>query len=115
MGGATSAAVPWLRANCPSAVTAAASVATAGPGGPCGPVAPVWPRSDRRAPVEMSLSATERSRMSRERTAPVRSSDAPTAPVRICLEPTLFLGSWVTAYEVPPSAMKTATVAITLA
>ena len=29
--------------------------------------------------------------------------------------PTLFRGSWVTAYEVPPSAMNTAAVAMTLA
>ncbi len=109
--------MPWLRANVlrPAVDRGSERRRPPGPGGPCGPVGPVWPRSDRRAPVEMSLSATERSRMSLERTAPVRSSDAPTAPVRICLEPTLFRGSCVTAYEVPPSAMNTATVAITLA
>ena len=53
--------------------------------------------------------------MSLDRTAPVLSSDAPTALVRICFEPTLFRGSCETAYEVPPSATNSATVAMTLA
>jgi hypothetical protein len=53
--------------------------------------------------------------MSVERTADLRISDVPTAFVRICFGPTLFRGSWVTAYEVPPNATKTAMVAITLA
>jgi hypothetical protein len=36
-------------------------------------------------------------------------------PFLICLEPTLFFGRTTAAYEAPPSAMNTATVAITLA
>jgi hypothetical protein len=53
--------------------------------------------------------------ISLERTADLRISEAPTAFERICFEPTLFFGNWTTAYEVPPSAMKTAIVAITFA
>ena len=63
----------------------------------------------------MSRSAMPRSLMSFDRTALVWISEAPTAPVRICFGPTLLRGSWVTAYDVPPSAMNTATVAMTLA
>jgi hypothetical protein len=38
-----------------------------------------------------------------------------TAPVLIWFEPTLSRGSVNAAYEVPPSAMNSATVAVTLA
>jgi hypothetical protein len=50
-----------------------------------------------------------------DRTAFERISDDPTALERICFEPTLFVGSDVTAYDVPPNAMKTAIVAMTFA
>ncbi len=53
--------------------------------------------------------------MSDDRTVPLRNSEVPTAFDRICFDPTLFLGSAVTAYDVPPSAMNTAAVAITFA
>ena len=68
-----------------------------------------------RAASEMSWSAIERSFTCLDRTALLPISDVPTAPVRICFAPTLFRGSCVTAYDVPPSAMNTAMVAITFA
>jgi hypothetical protein len=53
--------------------------------------------------------------MSRDRTAPVLTSDVPIAPVRTCFEPTLLRGSCDTAYEVPPNATNSASDAVTLA
>jgi hypothetical protein len=41
--------------------------------------------------------------------------DELTAFALICFAPTLFLGSLIAAYAPPPSAMKTAIVAITFA
>ena len=58
---------------------------------------------------------TDRLRSCREPTLPAARSPCFTECARSCLEPTLFLGSATAAYETPPSAMKTAIEAITLA
>ena len=56
----------------------------------------------------------DRSSISDDPIALRRTSDLPTEFARSCSGPTLSRGS-VRAYEVPPSAMKTAIVAITFA
>ena len=53
--------------------------------------------------------------MSDDFTACFRISGPPTEFVRSCFDPTLSRGSVATAYDVPPSAMKSAKVAVTLA
>jgi len=54
-------------------------------------------------------------RIVRKLTALERISDGPTARERICSGPTLLRASFVAAYELPPSATKTAIVAMTFA
>jgi hypothetical protein len=51
---------------------------------------------------------------SEDRTALARSSDDPTAFARIWFAPTLSWGSWVAAYDVPPSAVMSARYATVL-
>ena len=63
----------------------------------------------------MSRNVTPRSLISLDRTAPFLISDAPTAPERSSFAPTLLRSRVLTAYEVPPSAMNTAIVAMTFA
>ena len=53
--------------------------------------------------------------MSDDLTACRRISPPPTEFARSCAGPTLFRGNVVTAYEVPPRAMKRASVAVTFA
>ena len=77
---------------------AAAPAAPGGPGGPCAPRKPL------RALMLRSRTLRERSLTSLERTA----------PVRICRSPTLFRGSVIAAYEVPPIATIKAVTATTI-
>lgn len=51
----------------------------------------------------------------RELTAPLAMSAPRTSPLPMCFDFTLFLLSVIAAYELPPSATKTATVAVTFA
>lgn len=62
----------------------------------------------------MSLSATAPSWISTERTERLRISGPLTEPARSCFAPTLLRGS-VSAYEVPPSAAKSARLEATFA
>ena len=73
------------------------STGPGGPWGPCAPVAPCGPTGI--CPALKSLRSSERSRTSAERTAARLISAAPT----------LLRGSATAAYDVPPSAMKSAT------
>ena len=61
----------------------------------------------------MSVTPTAPSRISDDLTEPERISDLPTEFCLSCLAPTLFRGNASAAYEEPPSAMKSATVATT--
>src|SRR3954451_14074371 len=77
--------------------------AAAAPRCPCGPRGPRGPLGSElplKSPglIEWFLMSAE-----------------PTAPSLICFEPTLFAGSLIAAYDAPPSARNSASVAITLA
>src|SRR3954470_21672084 len=69
------------------------------------PRAPCGPRGQLGRPPLKSPGLIEWFLMSAE----------PTAPSLICFEPTLFAGSLIAAYDAPPSARNSASVAITLA
>jgi hypothetical protein len=75
----------------------------------------VAPCSELRAAAEMSLSLIAPFRISEEPTARLRISLELTAFLRICADPTLLRGSVSAAKLVPPSAMKSASVAMMLA
>src|SRR5689334_17897375 len=78
----------------------------AGPAGPASPFGPVGPA--------VAAGSTPRAR-SAFATEPFLISDDRTAPARISRAPTLSFASFTAAYDVPPSARKTAMVAMTLA
>src|ERR1700744_2773219 len=88
----------------PDGTEAPSSEAPAEPRGPLGPCEPF----DPRGPI------APRSPFSRRR-VDARIFVKVTAPLRSCLVPTLLCGRVVAAYAPPPSAMNSASVAMTFA
>jgi len=112
IGGWELAALPNSEVNAngtmPISMLAAGEPGAPGvPGAPGGPVG-IWP-------ALKSMRRSERFATLAELTAFRPMSERFTWPLAMCFERTLFLVSEIAATDVPPSAMKTATVAMTFA